>query len=141
MPLMKILLNVSLVSVFFTVASVSHAVKVYKWVDKQGNVTYQETPPPEESITVEEKDINPNRNVYEFGNPRTIQPAAVSDSNKRRTNRTTRRDAAIRGGAAVGRSSSGVSSTPPIFPSPPPSQPPPPLQPPPPPQPPPPGGF
>ncbi len=35
----------------------AHAVKLYKWVDEEGNVTYQDQPPPETS-DYEEKNIN-----------------------------------------------------------------------------------
>ncbi len=35
----------------------AHAVKLYKWVDAEGNVTYQDQPPPE-TDNYEEKNIN-----------------------------------------------------------------------------------
>ncbi|HEX9628238.1 MAG TPA: glutaredoxin family protein [Acidiferrobacterales bacterium] len=33
------------------------AAKLYKWVDEQGNVSYQDRPPPEGAGSVEEKDV------------------------------------------------------------------------------------
>lgn len=41
------------------------AIKLYKWVDKDGKVTYQETPPPAGDGRVEEKLIDPNTNVIQ----------------------------------------------------------------------------
>ena len=35
----------------------AHAMKTYKWVDKDGNVTYQDSPPPGGAAQVEEQDI------------------------------------------------------------------------------------
>ncbi|MFQ6023344.1 MAG: DUF4124 domain-containing protein [Acidiferrobacterales bacterium] len=44
-----------------------HGVKLYKWVDEEGNVTYQDTPPPPHSAArVEEKHIDLDKNVTEF---------------------------------------------------------------------------
>lgn len=45
------------------------AVKLYKWVDKDGKITYQELPPPADASKVEEKDINPDANVIQAGHP------------------------------------------------------------------------
>jgi hypothetical protein len=39
------------------------AAKVYRWVDKDGKITYQETPPPAGAGKVEEKNINHDQNV------------------------------------------------------------------------------
>ncbi|MBI3574182.1 MAG: DUF4124 domain-containing protein [Gammaproteobacteria bacterium] len=49
--------------------STAQAEKVYKWVDEQGNVTYQSAPPPTGSGQVEKKDIDPNRNVIKADHP------------------------------------------------------------------------
>lgn len=35
----------------------AHAVKLYKWVDKDGRVSYQDRPPPEEGQRVESRDF------------------------------------------------------------------------------------
>lgn len=43
------------------VASPVYATKLYKWVDPQGNVSYQDRPPPEGSGKVEEKSLRPDR--------------------------------------------------------------------------------
>ena len=45
------------------------AAKLYKWVDKDGRVTYQETPPPSGSGKVEEKNIDPDQNVIKADHP------------------------------------------------------------------------
>lgn len=53
-----------LLSVALTLALAAHAygVKLYKWTDENGRVTYQDHPPPPARGNVEEKDINPNQN-------------------------------------------------------------------------------
>jgi glutaredoxin len=38
-------------------AAPAHAGKLYKWIDKEGNVSYQDRPPPPESGRVEEKTL------------------------------------------------------------------------------------
>ena len=45
------------------------AAKLYKWVDKNGKVTYQETSPPSGSGKVEEKNIDPDQNVIKADHP------------------------------------------------------------------------
>ena len=55
---------------------VASAVKLYKWVDKDGKVTYQELPPPADASKVEEKDINPDANVIQAGRPASSTPPA-----------------------------------------------------------------
>ena len=45
------------------------ATKLYKWIDKDGKVTYQETPPPSGSGKVEEKNIDPDQNVIKADHP------------------------------------------------------------------------
>ncbi len=39
------------------------AVKLYKWVDEDGTVHYQDRPPPKGTARVEEKELDPNANV------------------------------------------------------------------------------
>jgi hypothetical protein len=39
------------------VASTAHAAKLYKWTDKNGNISYHDQPPPNDDYKVEEKDI------------------------------------------------------------------------------------
>ncbi len=46
-----------------------HSVKLYKWVDQAGNVTYQDHPPPSGSGAVEEKNIDPDQNALKFTIP------------------------------------------------------------------------
>lgn len=48
----------------------SYSAKVYKWTDKDGNITYRDTPPHENSGTVEEKEIDPDQNVIEVSPPK-----------------------------------------------------------------------
>jgi len=54
----------------------THAVKLYKWVDEQGNVTYQDRPPPANASAVEEKDIDPNEGVTKFVRPKPTEPSS-----------------------------------------------------------------
>ncbi len=55
-----------------------HAVKLYKWVDEEGNVTYQETPPPAGFGQVEVKDIDPDRDVTNFVTPESSTTAPAN---------------------------------------------------------------
>ncbi len=57
-------------------APLTHAVKLYKWVDERGNVTYQDRPPPANASEVEEKDIDPNAGVTEFVLPKPTEPSS-----------------------------------------------------------------
>jgi hypothetical protein len=57
-------------------APLSHAVKLYKWVDEQGNVTYQDRPPPANASAVEEKDIDPNEGVTKFVLPKPTEASS-----------------------------------------------------------------
>ncbi len=54
----------------------THAVKLYKWVDEQGNVTYQDQPPPANASEVEEKNIDPNEGVTKFVLPKPTEPSS-----------------------------------------------------------------
>lgn len=61
----------------------AHATKLYKWVDEQGNVTYQDRPPPANASEVEEKHIDPNEGVTKFVVPKPAESSsdgALSDS-------------------------------------------------------------
>ena len=55
-----------------------HAVKLYKWVDEAGNVTYQDKPPPPGTDVVKEKTINPDEGVTEFTKPQPSEPEVKS---------------------------------------------------------------
>jgi len=57
-------------------APLTHAVKLYKWVDEQGNVTYQDHLPPANASEVEEKDIDPNEGVTKFVLPKPTEPSS-----------------------------------------------------------------
>ena len=62
-----------------TLPAAAVAAKLYKWVDKNGRVTYQETPPPSGSGKVEEKNIDPDQNVIKADHPPpTFAPASGS---------------------------------------------------------------
>ncbi|GMQ90578.1 MAG: hypothetical protein BMS9Abin10_0973 [Gammaproteobacteria bacterium] len=55
-----------------------HAVKLYKWVDEEGRVTYQDKPPPPGTDEVKEKTINPDEGVTEFTKPKPSEPGVKS---------------------------------------------------------------
>ena len=65
---MKKFLPVIICLLLLLPASVS-AVKLYKWVDADGKVTYQELPPPADARKVEEKDIDPDLNIAQPYHP------------------------------------------------------------------------
>jgi hypothetical protein len=50
--------------------------KVYKWTDVQGNVSYQDHPPPAEAAKSEAKEINPEENTTKFEPPARIPAGA-----------------------------------------------------------------
>ncbi|MEE8211868.1 MAG: DUF4124 domain-containing protein [Acidiferrobacterales bacterium] len=65
--MMVMRLAIVLVSLaLWSFASTVHSVKLYKWVDQAGNVTYQDHLPPTGSGAVEEKNIDPNQNALKF---------------------------------------------------------------------------
>jgi hypothetical protein len=65
--MMVMRLAIVLVSLaLWSYASTVHSVKLYKWVDQAGNVTYQDRPPPSGSGAVEEKNIDPDQNALKF---------------------------------------------------------------------------
>ena len=47
----------SLLSFVIIYTNATSAAKLYKWVDKDGNVSYQDSPPPEGSQIIQEKEI------------------------------------------------------------------------------------
>jgi glutaredoxin len=53
----------------------AYAGKLYKWVDEQGNVSYQDRPPPEGQGKVEEKTVSEGR-AGSGGNPAAAEAAA-----------------------------------------------------------------
>jgi glutaredoxin len=55
----------------------AYAGKLYKWVDEQGNVTYQDRPPPEGRGKVEEKTMSEGR-AGASGSPAAAEAAAKS---------------------------------------------------------------
>lgn len=113
-----------------------HAVKLYKWVDDEGRVTYQDRPPPSGAANIEEKNIDPSQNTADrYVPPPSSAPALPAptgggaaddrqppatlgaDSKKRRRLRQG-------GGAEDGGSVGGVPPpAPPAPPAPPPSVP------------------
>ena len=66
-----------LLALIFLLPAVAPAEKVYKWVDKDGKVTYQQTPPPAGANRIEEKHINPDQNVI-ASEPRPETPSGGS---------------------------------------------------------------
>lgn len=58
--------------------------KLYRWVDKQGKVTYQDHPPPKDAGKVEEK---------ELGDANIVPPSTQSDDNIVDGERSERREA------------------------------------------------
>jgi hypothetical protein len=66
----------SILAMSFIAAAPAEAAKLWKWVDKEGNVTYSETRPPAEATKAEEKQIDPKQNVIEM----EIPPAGSSST-------------------------------------------------------------
>ena len=53
---------VTILSALFVLAVLpAHAAKLYKWVDKDGNVSYQDSPPPPNAGRVEQKELTKTR--------------------------------------------------------------------------------
>ena len=50
-------ISLSLLSLVIIYTNAASAAKLYKWVDKDGNVSYQDSPPPEGSQIIQEKEI------------------------------------------------------------------------------------
>jgi glutaredoxin len=51
------ILKMILVSLMMTAASSANAAKLYKWVDANGNISYQDQPPPKDAKILSEKDV------------------------------------------------------------------------------------
>lgn len=65
---MKILIALAL---FLVLSSplLADTITLYKWVDKNGNVTYQQFPPPVAPNQIQAKTINPDQNVIKMSLP------------------------------------------------------------------------
>jgi hypothetical protein len=114
--------------------SYAYGVKLYKWTDEDGRVTYQDRPPPAASGNVEEKNINPNQNRADSfvpppsnaDNPpaagRHRNAADEVDTPASRAAAARRHRRTIQGGGAVDAGGSNPGA-PPAPPAPPPSVP------------------
>ncbi len=69
----------TLIAILATTLAIApaHAVKLYKWVDERGNVSYQDRPPPEGIGKFEEKTLREGRGAVS-GNPALAEAAARS---------------------------------------------------------------
>ncbi len=101
------------------VTSPALAVKLWKWVDKEGNIHYSETKPPPQATKIEEKQINPDQNVIkaDVPPPSTVTPSEP-DSNLGQTkpkplDGNRRKGIAAGAGAAAG----APAPPPPVVPS------------------------
>ena len=56
------------------------AVKLYKWKDEQGNITYQDTPPPGSADKVEEKEFDTDANVVPAEDGQTAAEGAPGEN-------------------------------------------------------------
>lgn len=136
-----------ILAIMWAYAPIAYSVKLYKWIDEAGNVTYQDHPPPSGRGAVEEKNIDPDQNALKFVIPETTATPAdheqtvteEQDQNARgnddaedrgsRSSEPTRFAPALAGGASTGGSNgsagTGVAATPPppAPPAPPPSVP------------------
>lgn len=114
----------------FMVAIVApvQAEKVYRWVDPQGNIVYQDKPPPSGAGKVEIKEINPEATTTQFERPNITQsePAAgegdTTSSPARPDQRAQReqraRQRAFGGGAIEGPASPPTAGVVPLLPTP-----------------------
>ena len=65
---MKKILTISTLCLGLTLAPQIHAAKLYKWVDENGVVSYQDTPPPKgrkilQESTIKKSSVNSNRTL------------------------------------------------------------------------------
>ena len=60
--------------------SVPQAEKVYKWTDAQGNVSYQDHPPPANAAQSEAKEFNPQDITTEFTPAAQVAPSSTPPS-------------------------------------------------------------
>lgn len=60
---MGLRLRFALLSLLLASVPLAHAAKLYKWVDKDGNVSYHDRPPDEAGYRVEEKNLGSRSNA------------------------------------------------------------------------------
>lgn len=65
------------------------AEKVYRWVDPQGNIVYQDKPPPGGVGKVEIKEIDPKATTTQFKRPNVAQPKAAGGDDDAASSPTT----------------------------------------------------
>ncbi len=70
---MKILITLALFLIL-PLPLLADTVTLYKWVDKDGNVTYQQFPPPAAPDQIQAKIINPDQNVIKMA----LLPPAIA---------------------------------------------------------------
>lgn len=58
------------------VAASAHAAQLYRWVDKNGNVEWRDTPPPASAAAKKVEERRVGGNVIEAGDPYSLQLAA-----------------------------------------------------------------
>ena len=73
---MKVLLPTLMLGVIVATPP-AEAMKLWKWVDKDGKITYSESPPPSHATKAEKKQINPDENVIQTDVP-SSSPASSS---------------------------------------------------------------
>jgi len=54
------ILKTFLISLIVAVTTNAHANKLYKWVDADGNISYQDRPPPKDAKILSETDVKPS---------------------------------------------------------------------------------
>ena len=67
----------------------AEAVKLWKWVDEEGKVTYSESRPPSKATKAKQKQINPDQNVIKS----EVPVSAPASSPSRAANNTNQRQA------------------------------------------------
>lgn len=58
----------------------AHAGKLYKWVDADGNISYQDNPPPKDGKVLSEKDVKPTsiiRSEKQESQNKTLPPVTI----------------------------------------------------------------
>jgi hypothetical protein len=75
---MKALLPI--LALFVMAIPPAEAVKLWKWVDKDGKVTYSESPPPSQATKIENKHINPDQNVIQADIPPSSPASSTGSS-------------------------------------------------------------
>jgi hypothetical protein len=131
---MQLAMSLSIVALMLLAPTPSvHAVKLYKWVDDNGRVTYQDRPPPSGAAEIEEKEINPDQNTVDSyvppassipGSPAPTGGRATDDNDvPARLGADSRQRRRVRQGGGAGDDSS-VGGVPPPGPPAPPAPPP-----------------